>query len=407
MHIRTIGPVTTPLYLLRALDPRAEDYDMLLDALPPDSAELKAPNRQPGARRAYFARSDTDDLDLRLLVWRPPATDGVQVTIHLYPTGVAILETEQASPPLTTRREVEQLVQQRAHAAFTTLSARFTELLMEVLAALPPNFAAVPPDDWSCTGEDIGWISRALILKDAERKNVEFHPFLREWLSTTARPEEADQLIRGTIKSSMTWLNYVLVDGQELEDVFSAARSAQFFYAAQNTLNLLAQEPLGRVAQGEGLRQLERQLMSARQRMQQLRILYETQKGFLSRQRRRKFDDLMKVWDFKELVENGERIISASSDRIGEITSRRSERSTTFTDAILFGIALFTIVETSLLFLSYSREMMSRPALGYTDSQMSWILRAIAAVDADAILLGGTLLSLILILLYAYWKSRR
>lgn len=410
MFVRTVGPLDIPLYLRRALDPRSKDYDALLASLPADDREFVVPNRGEGKRNADFSRSKEDDLDLRLFVWTPQMPDGgPRLTFHVFPTGVASLEATLPAPPLTEREEVEEAIQDEVAAALSMVAGRFCKLMAKVIKGLPDDFADGLDKAYRCDRTDIGWTARCLVISEAERSDPKLQEFLTEWLETTARPDEAAALIAGEIDVSMTWLNYVIVqrDPEETESLFSAARIAQYFYASQSQLNLDAQDALGEVTDKKGVRNLEERLKSFRRRMQLLQILYETQKGFLSRIRRRKFDDFMDVWDFDDLVANGQRIISASTDRIDEIVAKRTERSTSFTDAILFGIALFTIVEVALYFTEYSREMMSRPALGYTDNQLPFTLRFVAAIDADIMVLGGLFATLVLIVFYAIWKRRR
>jgi len=92
---------------------------------------------------------------------------------------------------------------------------------------------------------------------------------------------------------------------------------------------------------------------------------------------------------------------------IAEITNKRSERSSFFTDLILVGLALVTVIEVSMYLTEYSREVMSRPTLAYQDDETSWILTAIAAIDTDQMLIGGAFVILILVCFYVYWKIRR
>jgi hypothetical protein len=409
MHVRTIGPVMTPLWLRQGHDPRSAAYGDVLAALPPENNQLTVPNRAEGMRSANFSRSRADDLDLRLFVWTAPAAEGqTGVRIHVYPTGASVLETFQAAPPLFPVEECERAIQDEAARAFERVAPAFAQMLRRVERRLPKDFAEPIPANYEPSTEDMQWSARTLVVSEAERADPGVQRFIRSWLEPTARPEEAGAIIAGEIDLSMTWLNYIVVERDKdfIESQFSAIRTAQYFYAAQSILNLEAQDRLVAVVTKRGVRKLERQLIQYRRRMQILRILFETQKGFLSRDRRRKFDDMMTLWDFDDLMENGNRIIAASSDRIGEIISRRSERSSSFTDAILFGIALFAIIEVALYLTEYSREMMSRPALSYEDEALPFTMRFLATIDADLMLLSGVFLTVLLIGLYALWKRR-
>ena len=410
MYIRTIGPLHTPLHLARGLDPRSDFYPRLLKAIPAEDAEIEVPNRHSAGIGGEFTDSRADDLDLRLFTWSPAVADGeVAVKCHVFPNGVSVLETTFPLDNITARPDLETEAQEIAQQAFDRHAARFSDVLQRVRRSLPADAVESLVGSARVTSANIGWLARAVMMTDAERRDSANAAFIRNWLETSARPEDAEAILDGSSDAAMTWLNYVVVetDAEDVRNLFAAARTAQFFYAAQDRLNLAAQNALGSAETGKAVRTVEKELVGHRRRMQMLRILYDTQKSYLSRFRRRKFDDLMSLWDYQDLVENGERIVEATNSRISEITTRRAERSSFVTDLILVAIALVTVIEVSLYFTEYSREVMSRPALGYTDKDVSWILSWVASIDTDAVLLGGTLIILLLVVIYVYWKRRR
>jgi len=227
--------------------------------------------------------------------------------------------------------------------------------------------------------------------------------------SPLSAPEDAEALITGNINFSMTWLNYLIIEPTEVQrrTLFSALRTSQFFYAAQEYLNDNAYRALTNSALEKNVRIVERRLTTARRDMQMLHIMYDTKKTFMTRKKRQLVNDLMEIWDFDILKANGERMVAASNTKIAEITNKRSERSSFFTDLILVGLALVTVIEVSMYLTEYSREVMSRPTLAYQDDETSWILTAIAAIDTDQMLIGGAFVILILVCFYVYWKIRR
>ncbi|NNU16005.1 hypothetical protein HK107_06685 [Parvularcula sp. ZS-1/3] len=409
MQVRTIGPVKTPLWLEYGHDPRSRAFDEVLAAMPPEGREFTAPNRADGARDANFSRSSKDDLDLRLFVWEADGKEGgTRLRLHVYPFGVSVLETFQVAPPLFPVETCEAAIQEEAMRAYEAAAPALLAMFRKIEKRLPKSSRKRIAPDYRPRASDIEWVARCVVLTKEEAANDKARGFIREWLAPTARPEEAEAIIAGDLDSSMTWLNYVVIEGDDaaIRDQFAAIRTAQAFYAAQSILNLDAQERL--VARNDGVptKRVEAELVDFRRKMQILRILFETQKGFLSRQRRAKFDDVLTLWDYDDLVDNGSRIISASTDRIGELLSKRSQSASLFTDFILFFIALFAIVEVTLYLTEYSREMMSRPALAFEDEDLSGALRFFASIDADWMIASAFGLAGTLVLGYLFLKRR-
>ena len=193
----------------------------------------------------------------------------------------------------------------------------------------------------------------------------------------------------------------------DLAETFHIVRLAQFFFAAQYHLNLQTQRALIEASFEKNVRKANQMLNDAREKMQHLSIQFHVQRSFLRRSRKEAMDMMLHGWDFDDLVENGERMVQASTSKIDQIYSKRSERSSFVTDLILAGIALLTVIEVSLYFTEYSRQLMSNPALEYYDDDMSWVLSSIAGIDTDTVLIGGALSILTLVGLYAYWKLKK
>ncbi len=416
MRIITFSPFATGLRLKASVDPRSPYYARALRAVPTDDPELTAPNRERDGAREAYAKLDEDDYDLRLAVFSP---EGATADFHVFQNGIAIAQTEAVFRGELTGGAVEAFAQDAARKAMADHCPALMQRLNAIREGVPPRLldvkmvtapdADAPEPEDPCEDTTAAWIARAIVLEpgDLEREGVE--ALVTAWLKDTARPDDAKAIMDGELDHSMTWLNYVIVEreGAQTESLASVMRVAQAFYAAQDALNDQTQTTLATTYFMSDVRDAERLLLDARAQMRMLRIQYDVQKALMSRTRQRELLALMDVWDFEVLVENGTRLIEASSARIDEITTKRSERGTLITDLILASIGLLTVVEVSLYLTEYSREVMSRPALGYTDSNISWILSAVAGVDTDRMLIGGALSVMVLVLLYAYWKLRK
>lgn len=410
MKVITTSPFYTPLRLTAGLDPQSSAYTKTLAALPQNNQHVQIPNSGENRSSHKYEDLRDDDYDLRLFVFTPSVKDNDPIIqFHIYGNGVSVVTVEFDCANTTTAEELEQYSQDITRNTFSAHVQALKSLLDQVYIKLPK----VMMEDGLVMGEirhqDICWISRAVILDSNALKNTITKTFVIDWLKNTARPDDAQKLINGTISESMTWLNHLIVDPDTDHRalLFSALRIAQYFYASQEKLNSNAYHALTNSTLEKNVRLVEKNLIEARRRMQMLHIMYEIQKVFLNRRKRQLLDGLMDVWEYDTLKANGDRMVSASDTRITEITNRRSDRSSFFTDLILVGLALVTVIEVSIYLTEYSREVMSRPALAYQDDRVSWILSTIAAIDTDQMLIGGSFIILILVCFYVYWKIKR
>ena len=204
----------------------------------------------------------------------------------------------------------------------------------------------------------------------------------------------------------MTWLNYAIVDSTPRRTLMlrAAMRLSQVYYAVQHSLNRQAQLDLSRAQFEKNARKVKSALTLTRTRMQMLQIQFGVQKSFMNRTMRSVLDGIMQAWGFDDVVANGARLIEASSARINELDRSRREFSTYLTDVILAAIALIAIMELSLALVQYSREFVSRPVLGYTDSSVSQVLSFVASREIDVLLSGSALLFVFLVIVYGLLK---
>lgn len=410
MRVITFSPLSTPLALKAGLDPLSPFYDEILDALPRNGEALSAPNRERERRRRDYAKTGEDSYDARLVVWRPPPDrDGAEAIFHIYPNAVAIAQVFLPAPEATTAADIETEVQARTRDVIGRRLAGFNALIGDLLTRLPAKYRAPAPDETPSCPDDITWIARALVFTEEERAAGAHRRLVEDWLVDTIRPEDAVKVNEGALDHSITWLNYVIVERSEKQITMlcDALRIAQFYYSAQETLNREMQLAVSRAHFTGRVRKAEARLQEARASMQALRIQYGVHKGLINRGGRRVIDELMTIWEFDELAANGARMVDAASAKLNEIATKRAERGSFVTDLILVGIGLLAVIEVSVILTQYSREVMSRPALEYQDSEGSRILSLVASVETDAMLLGGAFAILILVLIYAYWKRSR
>ncbi|MEO0413003.1 MAG: hypothetical protein AAF221_14315 [Pseudomonadota bacterium] len=412
MRLSTIGPFVSPLRLSSSLDPKSKHYPALLQALPPESAHFTAPNRQRTSDLPGFSDLERDDFDLRLFVWSPQAKEGEpQLRFHIYGNGVGVVETHLDCADNFNADTLETFAQETTCRAIDAHGPNLHALLAQIESEISADLVATPisDDDTSIPlSRQAIWISRAVRITPAQREDERYRSLIRDWLKNTGRPDDAEDILSGKEERAISWMNYVLVDSEEKDapNPLSAVRIAQFFFASQNLLNDAVHALLRDGEFERETRSFKAQLIHARTDMQMLRILFDVQLGYLSRQKRRDLDYLMTMWDFETLTRNGARILDACTQRITEITNARVERGAFYTDMILAFIALVSIIEVTLYLTEYSREVMSRPTLAYQDSKLSWFLSWFASIDMDRGLLSGAVLFFLMAGLYVFWKRR-
>lgn len=408
MQLITFSPLFTDLAVKASVDQGDPLYQQRVADISRSFATLHVPAAEKSAGSGAYEDLSADDVDLRLCVFEGVTADETEtLKFHVFPGAISIVQFVFSPPPTLTAESIEAYAQAHTRDAVAAARPQFESFVAALRLALPADWLEPTASDNDASGLAMTWIARTIVLQPEELADHE--ELIQKWLINTAQPDHATALSNRTIDYSMTWLNYVVASGDpsRLAMLCSAMRIAQYFYSRQNAINERARHTLARAYTLRDIRESQTLLASARSDIQLLRIQYDTLSSLLNRTKRRIVDEIMQVWDYKRLVDNGNRMVEASTSRIQEIASQRAERSSFVTDLILTVITFLAVIDVSLMLSQYSREVMSRPVLEYQDSDLSWILSAVAAVDTDKLLVGGMLGVLTLLLLYAYWKLRK
>lgn len=401
----TFSPVATGLALKPIVDQSAADYRERLSAMADLPATVRVPTADRQAPASTYEDLSSDDVDLRLCVFSPPLdVDDETLRIHVFPGAYAIVEYVFPPPEELSAAKIEAHALTRTRAVVGAVREGLDDVMGRLRRALPDDWIE---QDEAASDFCIEWTARTLVLSPEELSPHE--TLIDHWLANTARPGDARDIVDGDRDYSMTWLNYVIAsdDPRRIGMLCSAMRISQFFYARQNAINGRARRALAQAFATQDIREAQSLLAGARADIQLLRIQYDTLSSLLNRNKRRVIAGIMEVWDYPTLVDNGHRMVEACTSRIQEISAQRTERSSFVTDLILTVITFLAVIDVLLTLSQYSREVMSRPVLEYQDSDLSWILSGVAAVDTDRVLIGGALSVFTLLLIYAYWKLRK
>ncbi|XBQ17111.1 MAG: hypothetical protein ABL308_04345 [Oceanicaulis sp.] len=409
MRLYTMTPIRTGYRLAAGVTPATEQYAGLmkrLAALPSEDVTLVNKDAERSGRWKDIA---VDGFDLRVAIFEPGHKAGEpEVRFHIYGSGVAIAEVrfddvDAANGDLEGWSQTESHKAYKGHvSAFCALLERMGRLTGDLLEGNPAR----------CGEVEHGHTSRALVISEAERADPATAPLVQDWLKNTIRPEDAGDILAGEAHYSLTWLNYLIVepDGEEgpkeTQFLLSAMRIAQYFWSAQDWANESTRQIVADALTARRPRRAEQSLLRARSRMQMLQIEYESLRAVLNRRKEKLVSEILDTWSIDALKANGAQLVELSSGKIKEISAARTRRSEFVTGLILFGIGAVAVLEAIFAAISFSREVMLRPALGYTDEQGSLLLRIIAAADSDFLLGSGLILILLLTVIYVRYQRK-
>ncbi|MEM1129045.1 MAG: hypothetical protein AAGH83_00845 [Pseudomonadota bacterium] len=413
MDLFTYNPMETGVSIRAGIMRRTRPYAEVLGrlaAIPGIDVSLADTGLEDG-RRDYDELAD-DNFDLRLFSWH--ASDA-PVEIHVYPNGIAMAEVRITDVPMMSAKELNTFSQEQSIKIIAGCFADFRTVLQTVRERIPARLLGKVDDAPPLTKPSIDRVSRTLLMTDAERKDPANAALIRDWLSSTLVPTDADAFISGDIDFSMNWVNYVVLKeppatlgGEpELETLlFPTMRIAQYFWSAQQTFNRRAQQTITEALLDRRTGRAEKNLTQSRRRMRMLEIDRYELRGGLSRERSRMLDEFLDFWSFDSAVRNGELLIEASSNRIAEIGERRKDRSTLITDIILTFITFITGIGLVLSVVQYSREVMVRPVLEYQDGGSSAFLSFFAQYRIDSVLTVGLVFLGVFFVAYVLLKLR-
>ncbi|MGW0434882.1 hypothetical protein ACWDV4_20380 [Micromonospora sp. NPDC003197] len=280
--------------------------------------------------------------------------------------------------------------------------------------------AATPADDPVTTefGEAL-WVTRSLIL-DPARPDAE--TTVRHWVKDVVSAADdrppADRLLDGEIHHLVRWLNYLFLDrhgaggrmlpGDPFEDQWDALRYAQVFYGMLDRIDTRLSKILADSAAANSrweLDQLKDKLLGLSQRAELIIMERQDLSKYLKRSVRVEMDAILDFWDYETLLEQPVRFkIETCDRRLAELAARRTARSAMFTDLILLGIAMTSILGTALAVTDFGRSIASDPDMAVYDLGRSSAVEWFASQSADTILIASGMVSILLVIIYLFFR---
>jgi hypothetical protein len=356
-----------------------------------------------------------------------------EISLRLYDHGILIVEVLVdvadwiAARPGTLARRLDEL-QEVAVALGAEIArasvARYVDPVLERLRAEDrrSEFVGARTRD-DRVGAGFGealWVTRSLVLAPQASGTP---AVVRHWLKDVGQaPGEGqapvERLLSGEIDHVARWLNYVFLDGApdgaamtpgaRFCDSWEAMRHAQFYYSALDVIDSRLSRILADSAASTARWQLERlreELVGLSQRAELVIMERQSLSKYLKRSVRAEMDAILGFWDYAELVEAPVRFkIGICDRRLADLAARRTARSSLFTDLILLGIGVTSVLGTALALTEFGRTMASDPGLARYDLGRDQVTAWFASQPADAVLAVSGVVSATLVVLYLIFR---
>lgn len=400
VNIRTLFPIHIPLTVMPGLNRKSELFKQYLRNPENQRYGIILPGQNKGQE---YQTISADSWDNRLFSWQNTAQyPGLK--IHVFPNNIAIVELDFALDYQGEHEQLETIAQQKSQAIIQQAYPELIAAMSHLEQADNNQYFKLKPE-WM-QEPSVFWVSRCILLSQQDLANREQQNLVKQWLLHTFRPEDAEDIISGEIQHSLTWLNYVLVDPTPDDPRLDAMVLAQYYYAAQEYCNQGLSHAIDNAYNQSRISDAQKQLSESRVTCRLHQIDYYEHIKYITRSKRLLLESILECWDYDNLKDNGQRMIDVCSSRIEEVENKQRERSSVMTDLLLVALSFFTVFELSLYLMELSREMVSRPALSYTDEDSSFFLEWIAKIDTDIMFGTGFMLTMVLVFVYKFMKSR-
>ena len=402
VKIQTISPIYIPIELKTGTDRSSDNYQHFLAKFTKALASQNV--SQQSATNLEYEAIDKDSWEHRLFIWQNTALVK-NLAIHVFPNNIGIVVINHEFDNNNDSQALEAIAQSKSKELLNLVYKDFAEKITAMCTTKSETYFTLT-EAFSVEAKTF-WISRALLLDSSSLARVETQALVTHWLAHTYRPKDAADIISGQLNYSMSWLNYVLIDANALNDErLDSMILAQYYYAAQEHCNKLLKQAIDSAYNGSKTDNAQQKLAKSRVNTRMHQVDYHEHLKYLTRNKRQILEQILSCWNFEQLATNGQRMIDICTSKIEETENAKRERSSLLTDLLLVALSFFTVFELSLYLTELSREMMSRPTLDFNDDSRSFMLQFIAEIDADVMFGSGFFLTLLLVFLYKFIKSR-
>jgi hypothetical protein len=361
----------------------------------------------------------------------------LEISFRVYDHGLMVLEALSdvtdylGSEPAKIEKNLDALQQdavQTGDALAQAVVQTCVDPVLELLRRLDESGGILeqPAAENDAQVRDFGrslWVTRSLVVDPAEPVAERA---IRHWIKDVATSEfarpPADELVDGERDHLVRWLNYMFVDrtddgsetsatmgpGSRFHDQWEALRYAQVFYGVIDRIDSRLSRILANSAAADSrldLEHLRADLTGLSRRAELIILERQDLAKYLKRAVRLELDAIMSYWDYEQLLETPVKYkVDLCNQRLAELGARRAARSTMFTDIILLGIAMTSVLATALALTEFGRSVANDPDMAVYDFGRSSIIAWVASQPADAILVSSGVISALVVLVYLFFR---
>jgi len=275
----------------------------------------------------------------------------------------------------------------------------------------------------------VNWVTRSLLFESCDKDAMNLESIVEHWLKDCGNRNSIDEAKNGADVCVTRWLNYLFredsyawqtdkhgkVDyGLPFSDKWQAMLNAQYYYAAFEALNDTLKSTLSYAYQMKNRteRQAIRALRSLNQALERdvvtanLTMLeYHNNYGYYNRQVALGMKEIMQGWDFDNaILAQVERNTELCKQRIDELNQKALSRSSFYSDSLLLGIAVTSIVAFLFQVIEYGRNVSLNADLSVYERNSFNLVESISEQPTDFIILLSLLLIILLFSLYAWFR---
>ncbi len=264
------------------------------------------------------------------------------------------------------------------------------------------------------------WITRTLMFEKTDKELVK--SFTAHWLKDIGDKNEIEKVQSDPQAFSLAWVNYVVREGANdpaeqspkvrrltFREAWDSLTIAQYFYAAldclnHNILDVIAVSYTKKVKRR--IRELNYYLKSTISSAKLLIIHYREIKKYLTRNKLSMLEQIMKNWDFDNLIDYAEDKMALCSERLEDLHNVSMERSSLYTDILLLFIGAVSIIDLFLALSEYGRMLTGDALIGFRDDNIFGFLHRISMESTDSLLIYSTILIVVISILYYYFRRK-
>jgi hypothetical protein len=209
------------------------------------------------------------------------------------------------------------------------------------------------------------------------------------------------------------WLNYVFREDfratRRFEHVWEALCLCQYYYSALDALNdrLNAVISLSnRMAQELHVYSLREALDETVQRTAILLLNYNETQNYMNRDKLAAVRDIMTSWEFERIERTTREKMKVCRERLDDLHRKSAEKSSRYTEGLLFGIGLLAILDLGISLAMFGRAP-AESTFAQDERYTGFILAGLAGLPATAIILVSVLLIVALGLFYRRLRNKK